>query len=132
MCYPEAETHYAKFLTAVDRFSQDLHDLLIFSQPSKSKYILVYNNNYYDRKLSVYLQAGTDNLVKIVINCQLDVTQYKKESVAIYAEDAIIMGKLEALASVKIMRDSMAVCREVVYEDQVLVKLKYGDLNSTK
>ena len=128
MCYPDCEEPYKIFLNAYDEFKSDLHRLLVYKQPLRSKYQRVYDNADRGRELFVYVQVGTDSLVKIVVNSMMDAKLYQQDPVDIYAEDAIMLKTLQELDSVEVMRKSMEICRDIVHEDQVLVKLKYGDM----
>ena len=128
MCYPECEDPYTIFLNAYGEFKSDLHRLLIFKQAMRTKYEKVYYNTDRGRDLMLYVQVGTDSIVKVSVNPMMDAKFYQQDPVDIYAEDAIMLALLQELDSVKVMQQSMAICREIVYEDQVLVKLKYGDM----
>ena len=130
MCYPQCEEPFIKFMEALEEFKKDLHSLLVFKQPLRTKYQRVFNDTSRGRELYVYVQRQPDLLVKVAVYPSMGTEEYLKDPVDIWAEDAILVTQLEELSSVATMRENMEICREIVHEDQVLVKLKYGDLNS--
>lgn len=126
MCYPEAEEYLTKFFEAHEKFEKDLHDILIFGMSFKERYIKIYNASPGTKTVSVYLQRSTNNVVKIVINSDMSERQYNKDPVDILAEDVNLLTQLNELDSVKSMRENAAIVREIIYEDQIVVALKYN------
>jgi hypothetical protein len=126
MCWPSADKPYQEFSAAMAEFESKLNDILIYDMPIKQKYVEIHTSETGSRKLTVYCQRGTDLLVKIIINNDIGLAQYGKDAVLVHAEDANIVSKITGLDSYKIMQEKMAEVREIIYADQVAVKLTYG------
>lgn len=128
MCWPEANQPYENFQLALKQFEKDLHAILVFGMATKSKYIRVFDDDSSSRMLWVYVQRGTDNIIKVAVRYGMTTEMYGKETVDIYADDAILCKQLNELKSVVEMRTNLNLCNEIIYEDQVLVALKYPNL----
>jgi hypothetical protein len=126
MCYPDAEEPMDKFFEAYDQFERDLRDILIFGTSPKERYIKIHSAESGTTIVSVHLQRNTHKIVKIVVNTNMSEYEHKKDPVDIFAEDATLASQLNALDSVKCMRENAAIIREIIYEDEIIVALKYG------
>jgi hypothetical protein len=126
MCYPDAEVPMEKFFEAHEKFEKDLHDILIFGTRFKERYIRIYSETSGSQAVWVYLQRSTNKVVKIIINSDMSEQQYNKDPVDILAEDVNLLTRLNELDSVKSMRENAAIVREIIYEDQIMVALKYN------
>jgi hypothetical protein len=126
MCWPAAEEPFEAFSKALTQFENEVNDILIYNMPMKQKYIKVHSSETGSRKLSIYCQRGTDLIVKIIVSDDISQSQHGKDAVSVYSDDVDVLLKITSLDSYAVMQEKMKEIRDIVYADQVAVKLTYG------
>lgn len=129
MCYPEADEPHEKFLESLEQFKKDLHQVLVYSKGMNEKYIKVHENET-TTSLWIYYQRKSLNILKVVVDADTSVDKYNLDPVCIFGEDDKVVATITDLDSVAQIRKYMGEVREIVYQDQVVATLKYGNLLS--
>ena len=123
MCWPAADEFYKKFTEALKEFRIEINSLLILERDRHDRYKLIYDDHVNGMLTLVYLSSKTRQLVKIIINYNID---NSKQVIEVFSEDLKVKGVLEATSSYKAIIDNIVEIRDIVHQDRVITKLTYG------
>lgn len=103
-------------------FVNDINDLLIYNQSTKTKYERVYDRDDSAGMIKVYLQRKTRNIVKIFVR----ETGFGDEPVSLTVDDSDVEESITQLPSFVNMRDLLIEMEESNAQSRLLDKLKHN------